>query len=152
MNALGYKYAGDVRKSWGHWLSQFHWQLYGTLTFKLPVSQQLASSVVHKWLDALPDGRYAWVGHERGDAGDRAHCHVLVGGLYVGSGIQSDQPSPIASVVCRARSLWRWGNAELVPYDPRRGAAWYVTKCPDEGEIIGVLRRHKKHAGGGQRT
>jgi hypothetical protein len=41
------------------------------------------------------------------------------------------------------RSSWPHGNLLIDTYDPACGAAWYVSKCPDDGEIIRTMSVHR---------
>lgn len=108
----------------GSWLTRFHWDLYATPTFRFPVTYPTAKATVERWITSLGPQVFAYVAYERGLAGGRTHCHVLLGGLH-----------PLLTL--RAGRRWRHGNITIESYDPHRGAAWYVAKVPEAGEILG---------------
>lgn len=127
---------------WGSFLSQFHWQGFATLTFKQPVSSTFAERAVAEWVTEAAEHAYGYVGFEKGWGGGRLHCHALLGGIY--SGPRSDTRQSLFTALTVAKSDWRHGHIQTLPYDPKRGAAWYVSKQPDNGIIIGTLSRHRK--------
>lgn len=128
----------------GAFLSEFHWQVYATPTFRSPVTFALAQHSAERWLKTLGPEVYAYVAYEKGEAGGRTHCHALIGGLYEGLRQQTglDRRQLALQVMKRA---WKLGDVSAEWYDPKRGAAWYVAKFPNDGEIIGVMKRHKPH-------
>lgn len=130
------KAARQWREELGSWLTHFEWQLYATPTFRFPVTHSMAKAVVDRWIGGFGPQAYAYVGYEQGLAGGRTHCHVLLGGLA----------NEIAK--SRAGRLWRHGNIQIERYDPNRGAAWYVAKVPEAGEIVGKLIRRTRRARG----
>lgn len=116
-----------VVTAWGDWLATFRWDWWATLTFAKPRGPAAATRAFLAWIGAVRrghDGRDVaspsagfFLGHEVGQLG-RLHLHCLVGGL-----------DPTA----RRDEAWRWwfsrlGRAEVLPYDPARGAGWYVAK------------------------
>lgn len=68
-------------------------------------------------------------------------------GLNVGQGgrqlAQSNQSS-----IGDTEASWRHGSVDVRRYDPERGAAWYVSKSPEDVEIVGVMKRTERGAGG----
>lgn len=126
----------------GVFLSGFHWQAYCTPTFKYPVNGEYARRAAHKWLATLGPDVFAYVAYEQGKAGGRTHLHALLGGLG---------PSPVTHSGLNTRALaiknvkrsWTHGDIQLDQYDARRGACWYLSKFPNDGEIIGVMKRHR---------
>ena len=65
----------------GDFLTHFDWQLYATPTFRFPVTFPQAKSAVETWIAAFGPQAFAYAAYERGQAGGRTHCHVLLGGL-----------------------------------------------------------------------
>lgn len=116
----------------GNFLTDFDWQLYATPTFRFPVTFTQAQRVVGEWVAKFGPQAYAFAGYQKGEAGGRTHAHLLVGGLV----------GQIAKT--RAGRLWKSGNIKIEPYDPNRGAAWYVSTFPEGGEIIGTLVRRTR--------
>lgn len=113
-----------IASTWGDWLSgpDFSWQAWGTFTFRDPGYSNAAATRswdrFTSWLrrEGSP-GVGFFVGHEVGARG-RLHLHALLGGL---------------APQTRRSALWAWwferyGRAQLLPYDPARGAAHYVAK------------------------
>ncbi len=104
---------------------------------------------------ALGPNVYAYVGHEQGKAGQRVHFHALIGGLFVG---HRDGAGLYFRDLAVSRAVAAWtlpnigvqrhykthGNIEVHNYDPRRGASWYVAKYPNEGDIMGELKPHRR--------
>ena len=117
----------DLVKTLGNFLTQFDWDLYATPTFRYPVTYPQAQRAVSEWVTHIGPQAFAYVAYEEGKAGGRFHCHVLLGG--VGGEIAKTYPG----------ALWRRGNINIQPYDPQRGACWYVSKFPADGEIVGTL-------------
>ncbi len=113
----------------GSYLAKCHWQLYATPTFKFPVTLFQARRAVESWVTSFGPQTYAYAAYERGYAGGRTHCHVLLGGLV----------GEIART--KAGRLSKQGNIVIAAYDPRRGACWYAAKFPNDGEFIGNPKR-----------
>ncbi len=138
----------EVREQ-GDWLAKFHWQVYATPSFRLEVSRVQARSAVQRWLRKLGSDVYAYVTYEEGKAGGRTHAHALIGGL-VPRGARGKGIHHLALSLTRLRQAWRHGHEDVdgnvwaERYDPRRGAAWYVAKCPYDGELLGRPTRHRQ--------
>ena len=128
----------------GNFLSQYHWQFFATATFATPQTVEVARADVVAWLSALGSSAYAYVAFERGPAGGRTHCHALLGGLFRGAGNRAGLRTQ-TEVLSQVREAWMNGVIVAHPYDPSRGAAWYVSKFPADGEVFGVMRRHCPH-------
>lgn len=118
----------DLRHAWGEWLNAFHWDAWCTLTFREERSHASATRAFERfgrWLRREGNPAAGWFyAHEVGSYG-RLHLHALVGGL-----------EPYTS----RRALWRWwfdhyGRAQILPFDPGRGAAYYVSKYVTKGEL-----------------
>src|SRR6266496_3422726 len=117
----------SLPRTMGGFLSEFHWQVYATSTFRTPATLALAQHSIAKWVKTLGPDVYAYVAYEKGLAGGRTHCHALIGGLYEGRQQRSglDRRGLVLQVLKRA---WRLGDVKAEWYDPKRGAAWYVAK------------------------
>lgn len=97
-----------------------HWEWFATITFRYPVRSLAASRILFSYLAGLPsllrptDVLWGTELHRNGGA----HLHCLMNSGYCP----------------RSWKDWnddcaRWmGWARWYPYDPKRGAAWYVTK------------------------
>jgi hypothetical protein len=107
--------------SWGEFLSQFSWDWYVTLTFDGDVKTFTAHNRCKAWLRALEKAAghpIAWFrADEYGERFGKFHMHLL-----------------IANVAHIHRftfmELWnqRNGFARIYPFDPRKGAAFYVSE------------------------
>ncbi len=103
----------------GDWLSKFHWQHFITFTFADPVSDVCAERAVRSFHRRLGGSAYGFLGPERGHTSGLVHCHSLFGGLEV-HGREAEQKEIWAK--------WNHGDIHHTKYDPRRGAAFYVSK------------------------
>jgi hypothetical protein len=131
----------------------YNWDVYATLTFEdrdgriNPVSVDWASKCVHWLVEKLGKGAYAYLALERGVAGKRIHCHVLLG--WKGARVTAEKKAFLCRLVQRS---WPHGREmKIEPYQPRGGAVRYLTKdsteCPEQGEFIGQpqkLNRRKR--------
>jgi len=133
-----------LRREVGDFLFQFHWQVFVTLTFASTCTSAAAHVAIMEWLPKLGPDVYAYVGYEKGPAGGRIHCHALVGGLFRGSR-DLNRLELQRDAVAMAKRSWRLGDVDALPYDPKKGAAWYVSKYSNDGEVIGVMKRHRPH-------
>lgn len=126
----------------GTFLSAFHWQLYATPTFKVPVNRHHARQAAQRWIATIGPDAFAYIAYEEGKAGGRTHCHALVGGLgaiptsHSGLNVR-------ALAIKKVERSWKHGDIKVDQYDPRRGACWYMSKFPSDGEIVGVMKRHR---------
>ena len=116
----------------GSFLTYFDWQLYATPTFRFPVTFPQAKSAVETWIASFGVQAFAYAAYERGQAGGRTHCHVLLGGLV----------GEIAKT--HAGRLWTHGDVKIAAYDPQGRACWYLAKEPEEGQFIGRLQRRTR--------
>lgn len=138
-----------VVQALGDWLARFHWQVFATPTFRFPVGREQAHDAVDAWLRKLGPDVYAYVAYEEGKVGGRLHVHALIGGL-VPRGARGKGIHHLALAHQRLRRAWRHGhegvdgNVRAERYDPRRGAAWYVAKCPEDWELLGSPKRHRQ--------
>jgi len=112
----------------GDWLSAYPWEAWCTLTFRAgQFSPEAATRAANRWLawarrEGSPEIAY-FIGHECGGQTGRLHLHGLIGNL--------------GSCVAR-KALWRewftrYGRAQILPYDPTKGAAHYVSKYVSKG-------------------
>lgn len=118
----------SIAEAWGTWLDEFSWDLWCTLTFKEERSHASATRAFENFGKFIrnsgsPDAGWFFA-HEVGRLG-RLHLHALIGGI-----------DPWTS----RRALWRWwfrryGRAQILPFDPDRGAAFYVAKYVTKGEL-----------------
>lgn len=139
----------EWRRTLGEWLAGFHWQAYATLTFRVPATYATAATAAQSLLAALGPAAYGYIAYERGLAGGRTHMHALLGGLVVAAGDHyppHDGFPHLAVALQRVATLWHRGNVKIERYNPRRGAAWYLAKFPESGEILGSPRRHHRRA------
>jgi hypothetical protein len=137
----------------GRFLAQHHWQAFATMTFKVAVTLEEAIYATTSWIRSLGASVYAYLAPERGGLGDRIHCHALIGGMYRGDGKKTGTDLKLLALR-HAERLWRQerhntrephGHIVIEDFEPRRGAAWYVSKFPDDGQIIGTMQRHHGH-------
>jgi hypothetical protein len=94
-----------------------------------------ARRAIEEWIAKFGDRAFAYVAYEKGQAGGRTHAHALLGGL---NGI----------AVRNAGRLWTAGQIKIAAYNPNGGAAWYVSKEPEEGQLIGTPERRTRRARG----
>jgi hypothetical protein len=82
----------ELIEAYAEWLSRFHWQWFGTLTFRRQdIPQWKANWIFEKWIteieeeNATSDDVHWFRATEYGASGDHLHFHILVGGLKNGS-------------------------------------------------------------------
>lgn len=155
----------EALAQWGDWLSrEWDWSWWVTLTYdprrgvkgspthgRMEVDNRtgeryfasvagwsLSERHFHEWLgEALGDstgatpwaGSVYWLrGREQNPWRYGTHFHALIGGV----------PTDVSR--SRAWGLWfsRHGNARIEPYNPDRGAGWYVSKyvAKELGDIV----------------
>lgn len=119
----------------GDWLSRFHWLVYATASFRVRVNLELAELVARQWVVGMGPDAYGYLAYEVGPVAGRTHVHALLGGL---PGMRRD-----SSARCAA-AHWRHGDILSEAYDARRGAAHYVVKFPEQGELVGCPSRHRR--------
>jgi len=114
----------DLRQELGEWLALKDWDCWCTWTFDARFGDTGPSPdrcLYHtrRWIENLPGRSYGYfVAVERGRGG-RVHSHGL---LAIPRGC-----SP------KRKSIWHswknhYGRSRVLPYDPDRGAAYYVAK------------------------
>jgi len=109
----------ETRHGLGVWVGRdFVWHSFVTLTFAHPNSEEAALLHFRRWIRRVEQRAKKGVGWfvvlERGAAG-LLHVHVLL--------VHTDHMYPGA-----LGKAWRCGRVEVTPYDPSRGAAYYLTK------------------------
>ncbi len=121
-----------VRATWAEWLQAFEWSHYCTLTFRLPTSVEGARREFQWFVRGLEHRAYnrvEWASVIEISPGDLIHLHALVG--------QTDHLT-----VARVEQAWRSGITRIRRYDPRRGAARYMTKAINNRGIEIDVSRH----------
>jgi hypothetical protein len=137
----------ELKNAMGEWLGQLApWDVFSTWTFSRPV--QLGGAMFWarrhlRWLEKVAaQGVYGFLGVERGATGGLLHLHALLGNLghlkpYCGKRLA---PGEWGRSCCMVHA-WPCGYARVLPYDPKLGAAHYVskyvTKRLAEWELIG---------------
>lgn len=106
------------REAWGPWLNRFRWHHFVTLTFGGHTYANAA--VIHflKWvrrLERRAQHAVHWFFVVELDAGGGAHVHCLVGNTH---NLTTRQLS----------AAWHLGFTRVLRFNPRQGAAYYVSK------------------------
>ena len=134
------------RDSLSGFIESYKWHYYLTLTFRNPVGFETAYRRVEGFLSRFGVDLYAYSAFEKGVAGERTHCHLLLGWRRGGM-------CEINRVAFRRILERRWthGRTDLNRYEPHRGAARYLTKdayeYPEQGSFLGrpkKLTRRKR--------
>lgn len=139
-----------ITDAMAHFLDQVHqrypWDWFVTLTFARVVSPGGAQHIFQSYLDEI--GRegvakpYAFRADEYGPLFGRFHLHALIGNVrhlnfYCGNKL----PPKTWGQRCCWLHRWYCGYARISPYDPAKGAGFYlskyVTKAIAEYEFIG---------------
>lgn len=117
-----------LREQYGEWLSSLDWHTFGTFTFRHGRSVRRAGELFRAFLDGGATASHgehfalsvACWGSEPHKSGD-GHVHALLR-WHPWVGLRAEAFSMSAA--------WRlrFGRVELSPYDPTRGAAYYLTK------------------------
>jgi len=119
-------------------LRRFHWQLFGTLTFRKPLGSKVRClSRVFAWLretaalGRIHFRRLFWVlRFESGPKGSHRHCHLCLAGL---------PPALLTRQLCRVLESKWWavagGLSEVTLYDHTRDGVGYVLKLPPESSL-----------------
>jgi hypothetical protein len=110
-------------------LKLLRWQLFVTLTWDDIDGTSGRSRVRHstRWIEkwaakfGLKINDVAYVTRwERGEAGDRPHCHILVCGL--------PRQHVNLNTCFRLKNSWKYGISQVRLYEPAKGAEAYMTK------------------------
>jgi hypothetical protein len=113
--------SSPLNDAWGDFLSQYRWDWFVTLTFEGDVKSFTAHRRCERWLRDLERAAgmpiFWFRADEYGELNGKFHMHLLVG-----------------NVAHLGRFAWmnRWqkhnGFARNFPYDPAKGASFYVAK------------------------
>ena len=136
-----------MKGAMGEWLGRLApWDVFSTWTFSRLVHVHGAMYWARRhlaWLEKVAEQPiYAFVGAERGGGGGLIHVHALLGNVahlkaYCGERLE---PGKWGCPCCMVHS-WPAGIARVLPYDPKLGAAHYVskyiTKRLAEWELLG---------------
>jgi hypothetical protein len=124
----------ELKNAMGEWIGQLApWDVFSTWTFARPVQTSGAMFWAHRhlrWLEKAATQRvYAFVGVERGETGGLVHLHALVGNVghlrpYCEVRLA---PGQWGRECCMVHA-WPCGYARVLPYDPKLGARYYVSK------------------------
>jgi hypothetical protein len=108
-------------EGWGDFLSQFHWDWFVTLTFNFDVKTFTAHRRCATWLRELENAAgspiFWFRGDEYGERFGRFHMHLLIGNV-----------AHLGRIAWMNRWQKRNGFARVFPFDPAKGAAYYVAK------------------------
>ena len=107
-------YHRRVKQALGCWLSGFQWDYFATLTTKEDMSFAQIRGALGRWFGKINRrgvNPYFWAS-EIGRFG-RVHAHALIA---------------TSLTVTRIKTTWSVGHANIVSYDPARGAAYYLAK------------------------
>jgi hypothetical protein len=129
--------SSQLTEAWGQFLSQFSWDWYVTLTFRDCVKSFRAHRLFERFVSELEKAAgipiFWFRADEIGVHGGRFHIHALIG-----------------NVAHLRRMTWldRWhdlaGIARILPFDAKRGAAYYcakyITKQGGDWELSDNLR------------
>ena len=111
-----------LRDSYTQWLREFDWQTFATLTFELPRSVRRARDLVAEFVSSEEPSGVACIvwGSEPHRTGN-GHCHAL---------IKWHPWLKAKNAAFAFAKCWRkrFGLCWLYPFDPERGAVYYVTK------------------------
>jgi len=121
-------YNKTLRKELVNLLNRYNWDWFTTLTFRYPPTTYTALRKVNDWLITLQRDINRYVGYyitqEKGMLGT-VHFHLLMGNL---DGVNRK----------KYWKLWfiRNGAARILPYDPKKGACYYLTKYVIKDEYL----------------
>lgn len=124
----------EVNAAMGEWLGRLApWDVFAMWTFSRPVNVQGAMYMARRhlrWVEkaaGLPI--YGFNGTEKGETGGLVHLHALLGNVahlkrYCGTRLA---PGVWGRECCLVHG-WPCGIARVLPYDPKLGASYYVSK------------------------
>ena len=124
----------EINEAMGKWLGDLApWDVFSTWTFSRPVNVQGAMYMARRhlrWVErAAGVPTYGFVGVEKGERGGLLHLHALMGNVarlkpYCGTRLA---PGTWGRECCLVHG-WPCGIARVLPYDPKLGASYYVSK------------------------
>jgi len=124
----------ELKQAMGEWLGQLApWDVFATWTFSRAVTVDGAMFWARRHLRRLEEMAaqriYSFVGVERGETGGLLHLHALAGNVghlrpYCGARLA---PGQWGRGCCMVHA-WPCGIARVLPYDPKLGAKFYVSK------------------------
>jgi hypothetical protein len=113
-----------LREAWAEYLGQFAWDQFATLTARhAGPAENIVREFHHRLIRRVARAAQqpvSWFYSLERSSNHSAHLHAL---LWTGKRLS-------ASEVQRS---WSMGHSRVVEYDPRRGAAYYVSK-----ELFGI--------------
>jgi len=116
-----YTNVNPLREGWIHLLDRYRWTWFTTLTFRDLPKTYTAINRTKKWLRAIEKDEKIDIGYylclEWTKTQNRPHTHLLMGNL---EGIRRDK--------WWCEWYTRYGAARILPFNPARGAASYLTK------------------------
>ena len=119
--------AAALRKGWADFLNDFEWDWFGSLTFKEPQSPEGAARRFAGWVRRLEQrsrGAVHWFHVIEATTRDFAHIHCLA---------TTRRPISVADI----RTAWAGdGYADIVRYDPQRGARYYLVKAAGTSRFL----------------
>jgi len=124
----------ELKTAMGEWLAELGpWDVFATWTFSrlVQVNGVMFWARRHlRWIEKTAGQPvYAFIGVERGSAGGLLHIHALLGNVahlkpYCGERLA---PGKWGRDCCLVHG-WPAGIARVLPYDPKLGARFYVSK------------------------
>ena len=106
------------------WLNTFPWNFVGHYTFMNSYSIDGATKAFQDYLWQYPPC-FSYFSVEEQPRG-HVHVHALIGR------VENMNVLP-----------WGLGWYEFTPFDKNKGAAWYVSKCPQEWQLFGGFPKEK---------
>jgi hypothetical protein len=112
-----------LQEAWGSWIETLaRWEWYLTLTFREIVHPEAAGKCWRRFIREVEDSKRAiqWVRALEYQRRGVIHFHALTAGMDLLS-------------YNAVRGLWRWGYSWIEPYEPGRGANYYLGKYLAKG-------------------
>ena len=115
-----------VLQAYGEWLSLYEWDWWTTLTFAQERrSNGAAFRALNRWIRGIDldlwrqphTAPYWFAATEMGAQTGRLHLHTLLGNV-----------GNLARSFAWKQWFKQYGRASILPYDPRRGAGYYIAK------------------------
>ena len=117
-----------MSQAMGDWLSAYRWEWWATVTFRADFSLPSAMRAARNFFLMVEDAAERPVGgfwaierHKYRGGDDPAslvpHIHALVTNV-----------TGVSRKAVWEKCFKRWGRTRIEPYDPNRGASWYIAK------------------------